>query len=60
MGGIMKVDRDDIEKVIALFDEEDKTYINLDYLLDNKIIEVNDEIEDKQDMVLKLGDNDAR
>lgn len=59
MGGIMKVDRDDIEKVIALFDEEDKTYINLDYLLDNKIIEVNDEKEDKQDMVLKLGDNDA-
>ena len=57
MGGIMKVDRDDIEKVIALFDEEDKTYINLDYLLDNKIIEVNDEIEDEQDMVLKLGDN---
>ena len=57
MGGIMKVDKDDIEKVIALFDEEDKTYINLDYLLDNKIIEVNDEIEDEQDMVLKLGDN---
>ena len=56
----MKVDRDDIEKVIALFDEEDKTYINLDYLLDNKIIEVNDEKEDKQDMVLKLGDNNDR
>ena len=39
----MKVLEKDIIKVLALFDKEDIPYINFEYLLNNKIIELNKE-----------------
>ena len=37
----MKVEEDDIKEVLALFDKEDIKYINFEYLINNKIIEMN-------------------
>ena len=56
----MKVKQDDIDQVLSLFDKEDIIYINLGYLLDNEIIELEDELEESKENVLSLGDNDAR
>ena len=39
----MKIENKDIQKVLALFDKEDIPYINFEYLLNNKIIELNKE-----------------
>ena len=36
----MKVDNEDIEQVLALFDDEDRPYINIDYLIEEKIIQL--------------------
>lgn len=37
----MKVEEDDIKEVLALFDKEDIKYINFEYLINNRIIEMN-------------------
>ncbi len=56
----MKVNNDDVEKVLALFDKEDIPYINFDYLYDNNIIEIEEEKKDTNDMVMKLGGNNVK
>ena len=53
----MKVKQDDIDQVLALFDKDDIIYINIDYLLDNEIIEIDEEFEKSMESVLSLGDN---
>ncbi|MBR3162194.1 MAG: hypothetical protein IKF19_05635 [Bacilli bacterium] len=35
----MKLDEEDIKKVLALFDEEDIPYINYKYLINNYILD---------------------
>lgn len=50
MGGNVKVNREEVDKVLALFDKEDIDYINFEYLKNNDIIEVTDDKkEDKKE-----------
>ena len=49
----MRLDEEDIRKVLALFDEEDIPYINFEYLINKSILENNDR-ETKSNTKVKL------
>lgn len=49
----MKVSSEEIRKVLALFDEEDIKYIDFDFLLKNKILEITDDNDIKEKPIVK-------
>ena len=49
----MRLDEEDIRKVLALFDEKDIPYINFEYLINKSILENNDR-ETKSNTKVKL------
>ena len=49
----MRLDVEDIRKVLALFDEKDIPYINFEYLINKSILENNDR-ETKSNTKVKL------
>ena len=50
----MKVDNEDIEQVLALFDDEDRPYINIDYLIEkNPNIKVDETINNTKIDILR-------
>ena len=49
----MRLDEEDIRKVLALFDEKDIPYINFEYLINKSILENNDK-ETKSNTKVKL------
>ena len=57
----MKMNEEDVKKVLALFDDEDIPYINFDYLIQNNIIEF-DNVQNKKSpiKVRKLGGRNDR
>ena len=57
----MKMNEEDVKKVLALFDDEDIPYINFDYLIQNNIIEFDNVQNEKNPIkVRKLGGRNDR
>ena len=56
----MKVELEDIKQVLSLFDKDDVPYININFLLENGLIEIDNKDKEDKGPVLKLGGKNGR